>query len=204
MTQENLVPVSRRKQLLVEGRDDDRFFRSLLRHLAIDDIQVRSYQGKDRIGSFLSILADELTADPVDAIGIVMDADDSMPATFQSIQDNLRNVGLPVPTEPLHLTIDIPNVSAFIMPNNSGRGELEDLCLEAISDDSAMACVEDFILCVNNGVATPPRKLSKAKMHAFLASRERAYLRFGEFSESSEFPWNHPAFTDLAQFLKNL
>lgn len=37
------------RQLFVEGRDEVLFFRALLRHLRIDDIQVRDYEGKDNL-----------------------------------------------------------------------------------------------------------------------------------------------------------
>ena len=91
-----------------------------------------------------------------------------------------------------------------MLPDNSGNGELEDLCLAALADYPAMPCVDDFIRCIGAKPISQPRKPAKARMHAFLASRERAYLRFGEFAESSAFPWQNPAFAALSTFLQNL
>ena len=205
MVQPALAAVNRPKQLLVEGPDDVRFFGSFLRQLGISgDIQIRAYEGKDRIGSFLRILSDAIAFDPVQSIGIVMDADNSAASAFQSIQDNLRNAELPVPVNLATPALGPPAVSAFVLPDNSSNGELENLCLTALANDPAMPCVDDFVACVNAKVSYPFRKPAKSRMHAFLASRERAYLRFGEFAEVSAFPWQNPAFQPLSDFLKAL
>lgn len=204
MVQPALTPVNNPKQLLVEGPDDERFFGSFLQHLGLSDIQVRRYGGKDNIGNVLGVLADAIAFAPVQSIGIVMDADNSAASALQSIQDNLRNAGLPAPADLATPAPGPPAVSAFVLPDNSGNGELEDLCLAALAEDPAMPCVDAFIECLHTKRIPHPRKPAKARMHAFLASRERAYLRFGEFAESSAFPWQNPAFAELASFLQNL
>lgn len=197
-------PIGNPKRLFVEGRDDERFFGSFIRHLGLSGIQIRSYGGKDGIGSFLGLQAAELDLGQIQSIGIVMDADNSAASALQSIRDNLRNAGLPAPADLATPAAGPPAVSAFVLPDNSGNGELEDLCLAALADYPAMPCVDDFIRCIGAKPISPPRKPAKARMHAFLASRERAYLRFGEFAESSAFPWQHPAFAALSTFLRNL
>lgn len=204
MVQPALTPINNPKQLLVEGRDDERFFESFLRQLGLSDIQVRGYGGRGNIGSVLEVLADMLVFDPVQSLGIVMDADNSAASALQSIRDNLRNAGLPVPADLATPAPGPPAVAAFVLPDNSGHGELEDLCLAALSADPAMPCVDDFIRCIHAKPIPRPRKPAKARMHAFLASRDRAYRRFGEFAESSAFPWENPAFAELANFLRNL
>lgn len=204
MVQAALTPVNRPKQLLVEGPDDERFFGAFLRQLGLSDIQVRRYGGRGNIGNVLEVLADMLVFDPVQSIGIVMDADNSAASALQSIRDNLRNVGLPVPGDLATPAPGPPAVSAFVLPDNSGPGELEDLCLAALAADPAMPCVDAYIECIHAKPISRPRKPAKARMHAFLASRDRAYLRFGEFAESSAFPWDNPAFAELANFLRNL
>ena len=204
MVQPEQSPVDNSKQLFVEGRDDERFFGSFLRYLGLSGIQIRAYGGRGGIGSFLRILASEPDFGQIQSIGIVMDADNSAASALQSIQDNLRNAGLPVPADLATPAAGPPAVSAFVLPDNSNSGELENLCLAALAEDPAMPCVDDFIRCLNTKPIPRPRKPAKARMHAFLASRERAYLRFGEFAESSAFPWNHPAFAALSNFLQNL
>ena len=45
--------IEKSKLLLVEGPDDLSFFDALLRHLNRQDIDVRSYSGKDNLRPFL-------------------------------------------------------------------------------------------------------------------------------------------------------
>ncbi|MYC28487.1 MAG: hypothetical protein F4X65_00140 [Chloroflexi bacterium] len=104
----------------------------------------------------------------------------------------------------LQQTTGNPSISAFIMPDNASNGALEQLCLSALDGDPAMICVEDFLRCVNGQVAAPPRDQQKARIHAFLASREDPELRLGEAAQRGYIPWNHWAFGPLAQFLRNL
>ena len=192
------------KLLLVEGRDEERFFPALLQHLNITDVQVVSYGGKPNFGPSLRVFVVTDGFEQVNSIGIVRDADTSADSALQSVRDNLRNVGLAVPDDFLVSTDSFPKVSIFVMPNNSGEGELETLCLEAFRDDPAMRCTEDFVSCFSAALDELPENLVKAKMHAFLSSREKSYLHIGEAADAGYFPWNNSAFSALARFLRNL
>ena len=200
-----LNPAGGSKLLLVEGRDEELVLGAFLRHLEIADVPVQVYGGKDRLRYFLEALLEEVTFTQIQSIGIVRDADDSARSALQSVQSSLRSVGLPAPQnflEPAEGSTDSPRVSVFIMPDNANTGALEDLCLAALADDPAMGCVEDFMRCVQATVKSPPQNPAKARMHAFLASREDPELRLGEAGQRRYLPWDNPAFADLAQFLK--
>ena len=204
MAQER-TPVRRyQNQLLVEGRDEELFFGALLRELGINDVQIQNCRGKDN----LSIVLLEIAQDPdihlINSIGIVRDADLSANGAFQSVQSALRLANLPVPARMLQSTAGNPNISVFIMPDNASNGALEQLCLSALVSDPVMPCVEDFLECVNDRVTGPPRDQQKARIHAFLASREDPELRLGEAAQRGYIPWGHSAFTPLAQFLREL
>ena len=190
------------KLLLVEGRDEENFFEAFLRHLGISGIQVLSYRGKNNLGNRLEVYVDVPSFAQIQSIGIVRDADDNARSALQSVQSSLRNVGLPAPQDFLEPAGDSPRVAVFIMPNNADAGALENLCLTALADDPAMECVEAFMQCVQVAVATPPADAAKARMHAFLASREDPELRLGEAGQRRYLPWDNPAFADLAQFLR--
>ena len=82
------------KQLLVEGRDEELFFRAFLRHLEIDGVQVQGYMGKRNLGNFLIELVDSVGFDRVESIGIVRDADDSAASGLQSIQSHFAERGV--------------------------------------------------------------------------------------------------------------
>ena len=202
-----LSPAGESKLLLVEGRDEELVLGAFLRHLAIADVPVQGYGGKDRLKQFLEALLEEVAFAQIQSIGIVRDADDNARSALQSVQSSLRNVGLPAPQnflEPAGDLPDSPRVAVFIMPDNANPGALENLCLTALADDPAMGCVEAFMQCVQAAVATPPADAAKARMHAFLASREDPELRLGEAGQRRYLPWDNPAFGDLAQFLRTI
>ena len=192
------------RQLLVEGRQDVQFFGAFLRYLEIHDTQVRDYEGKDNLLRYLRAFTGLVGFPQVESIGIVRDADDSAQSALQSVLGSLRYAGLPEPADFALPAAGPPRVSIFIMPDNSGNGALEKLCLSALADETAMSCVDEFLQCVNDRTGGGPRDADKARIHAFLASREDPELRLGEAAQRGYIPWNHPAFTDLAQFLRDL
>lgn len=192
------------RQLLVEGREDAQFFRALLRYLQIDDIQVRDYEGTGNLRRYVLAFTGLVDFRQVQSIGIVRDADDSASSALQSIQGSLSNIGLPVPSQPLTPAEGPPRVSIYIMPDNASTGALEKLCLSALADEPAMPCVDEFLQCVNDTVGSSPSDGDKARIHAFLASRQDPELRLGEAAQRGYIPWSHPALTDLGQFLINL
>lgn len=202
--QQPLNPESNPKLLLVEGRDEELVLGALLRHLGIRDVQVQSYGGKNRLGYFLATVAGEPNFEQIQSLGIVRDADADARAALQSVQSGLRNGGLPAPQDFLISAGNAPRVSVFIMPDNGGPGALERLCLNAWADDPAMECVAAFMQCVQDNAAIQPADGDKARIHAFLASRNDPDLRLGEAAQRGYLPWNNPAFAELANFLRNL
>ncbi len=192
------------RQLLVEGREEVLFFSAFLRRLQAGDIQVRDYEGKDNLRSYLLALTGLVDFPQVQSIGIVRDADESARSAMQSVQNNLRNSGLPVPSRSMTPEDGPPKISVFIMPDNASSGALEKLCLSALVDEPAMSCVEEFLQCVKDRTGSGPKDGDKARIHAFLASRQDPELRLGEAAQRGYIPWNRPAFADLTQFLRNL
>ena len=83
---------------------------------------------------------------------------------------------------------------------------LEDLCMESVQDDSVMPCLEAYLDCVFKKAQDPPKNKSKARVHAFLASRKKSDLRLGEAALNSEWKWplDHPAFDELKNFFRKL
>ena len=202
--QQRIPNLAEAKHLLVEGRDEELFFDAFIRHLGVGGVQVWNYAGKDNLGNRLGVLVDTEGFDRIVSIGIVRDADTSAASAFQSVQGSLRNAGLSVPNEMLVASEGTPKIAVFVMPDNSAEGALEDLCLATLEGDPAMPCVADFLQCVNGVVETPPQNVAKARMHAFLASREDSELRLGEAAQRGYLPWGNAAFDPLTEFLTNL
>ena len=192
------------KLVLVEGKDDELFFDAICQHLGLGDIQFRQIGGKANLRNALRGVVSDPGFSKVIALGIVLDADDSFEATFQSVCDALQKVGLPVPTQPMTPASGHPRVSVMILPDAQNPGSLEDVCLKAIAGTPVMKCVDNFFCCLQRHCLPPPKNLSKAKVHAYLASMPDPDKRLGESAQAGYWDLNHPAFDVLKNFLCSL
>ncbi len=200
------VQVDKRKLVVVEGKDDERFFNALLRQIGLTDVQCIGLGGKDEMGKTERWKSLMLTPGfaQVEALAVVRDADDNPQGAFQSITDTLRNVGLPPPSAPFRTEQGTPKICVIILPDVGSKGELEDLCLQALSNEPVMECVEQFWECVQQREKHPARKVSKAKLHAYLSSRREPGKRLGEAAEAGDIPLDSQAFDGVKQALRDL
>lgn len=200
-------PVERPKVILTEGLDGKEVFCALLSHLGlIEDFEVRDAGGKDNLRRYLRALVITPGFRDVVSLGVVRDANTYPERAFQSVHDALEAAGLAAPEKPFDAVGKHPRTTIMILPNGDDRGELEDLLLKSVEDDPAMDCVEQYFECLKNQLNDHmiPKKLAKARAHAFLASRRRPSLRLGEAAQAGYWPWNNPAFDSLQSTLNNL
>lgn len=188
--------------LVVEGKDDERFFSAFFKHLGLEHrIEVVESKGKDKLPAVLRTLKTNPGFSQVHHLVIVRDADEDSGAAFQSVQNALEHAKLPKPKHPSESTIGTnPVVTVIILPICKKVGALEDICLESVIDDPALPCVESYFECLRAQGLPLPKQLSKAKAHAFLASREKPDLRLGEAAEAGYWPWDKEAFGEIRQF----
>lgn len=202
------LKLQKRKLLLVEGRDDEEFFGGLLRSMAIDDIQVIPVGGKHQFAGKLQGLIKDADFPEIVSMGIALDADDDPKATFQSICDALKQAHMPVPKKVTTKAArkGSPEVIVMILPDVNKQGALEDLCLAAVNDDKANACVERYFNCLKeHEVSGPkPNKLNKARVRVFLSSKEDPTLSLGIAAQRGYWPFDHKVFADVKTFLKSL
>ena len=198
--------INQPKLVIVEGRDEVRVFSSLLsNHLHISNVQVQDYEGYYNLPAFLRSLVRMTNFGVVRSLAVVADADSNRTGRDQSIRANLANVGLPVPGGPLSVASkDGLNVAYLIVPHNTPGMMLEDVCLESVSTDPAMACIDDYYSCIaSNGLPGPKTvAIPKARVHAFLASREEPDLRLGEAAQKGIWQFSHGAFGPLKDLLQ--
>jgi hypothetical protein len=116
----------------------------------------------------------------------------------------LANNGLPVPAAARQIAADTLRVGVFLLPDNQRDGMLEDLCLDAVQTDGAMPCVTAFFRCVGQQAQRQPNPLSKARVHAWLASQVVPDLRLGEAAQKGYWPWQSPTFDALKPFILSL
>jgi hypothetical protein len=198
------LEIKRPKLLIVEGKEDELFFSAFCHHLGLNDIQVLSIGGKTQLPSNLKALKGVTGFSQVIALGIIRDADEDANAAFQSVCSALQHAGLPKPPKPMTPSSERPRVSVMILPDNQSPGALEDVCLKAIAGTPAMRCVDEFFRCLQRHHLPPPKNLSKAKVLAYLTSLPEPDKRLGESAQSGYWNWDHPAFSDLKDFLRSL
>ena len=61
-----------------------------------------------------------------------------------------------------------------------------------------------YLSCIEQMAGRVPDNLAKARVHAWLASQEKAGLRLGEAAEKGYWPWKSPAFDSIKQFINDL
>lgn len=197
--------ISSAKQLVVEGKDVQRVFGALLGEMRMTGVQVHDFHGVSELATFIESLAKTPGfRDVVSSVGIVRDADSRPMGAFKSVQSALRRIGWAVPEQPMVSAGKNPKVTILVLPGANRRGMLEDLLLQAVADDPAMPCVDSFIECVKERSVAPPKLISKAKAHAFLASREKTGLRIGEGADRGYWQLDNDAFDEVRGFLQIL
>lgn len=203
--QQSKAPIAYPKVLVVEGHDAFQFFKALLRHLnLLSEIEIRNSGGVNNWPVYLKTLIGTPGFVDVISLGVIRDAEDDMTAVFASVSNGLRQAQLSVPEQPLAIAAGKPKVSIFILPDCVSSGMLETLCLRAVSSDPVMPCVDDYFQCLQKQNHPSSANLPKARLHAFLASRQKPDLLLGQAAHASYWPWDNPTFESLKQFLRAL
>ena len=200
-----LLELNEPKQVIVEGNDDLRLFRYLASHLDILNIEVRHYGGIDNLRPFLRTLTTTPGFTSISSLAVVADANSSRESRVQKIQDALSNAGLPAPDAPLEIASDgSTQVAYLVVPHKRGSGMIEDVCLDSVRTDPVMECIDGYFECIEFSGASGPRETwaAKARLHAFLASRERPDLRLGEAAEAGIWQLEDDSFAPLRQLLR--
>jgi hypothetical protein len=202
-----LRPITATKLIAVEGKDELNLLSSLKERLGIGNIEIRCLGGKYSLPTKLKSLIITPGFTSVVSLGVMRDANSNASTAFQSVCDALRNTNLPVPTQPLtpakaHQAN--PQVVVLILPHGASEGMLEDICLQSVAEDPAMTCVERYFECLMRNIGRLPSNLSKAKVHAFLSSRNQPDLRLGDAAKAGYWPLTHQAFNQVKQFLSML
>lgn len=198
-------PITYSKVLVVEGGDAFQFFKAMLRHLnLLTEVEIRNFGEISNLTLYLKALKQTSGFERVTSLGIVRDAEANATSAFQSICRSLRQAGLAVPKQ-LQLTAQgVPKTSVFVLPDCRSQGMLDALCLQSVSNDPSILCVDQYFQCLQGQGLSPPGNIAKARLHAFLASRTKPDLLLGQAAHAGYFPWNSPAFDLLKQFLRNL
>ena len=192
------------KLLLVEGIDEVRLFEALAKDIGAEDVQIRDYQGKDNLRRFLGVLPRIQRYLDLESIGVTRDADENSDNAAESVRDALGAAALPVPNSPLESANDGRIAVRYLIIPHGETGALEVVCLASVAEDPAMTCVQSYFDCIERSALDGPREkwMVKARVHAFLSSRENPALRLGEAAERGVWSFDAPAFDPLKSVLR--
>ena len=191
----------------------DRVRSAILERLDPSEVEISSFGGVTELQGFLRAVWSAPNAQTtIEAIGIVRDAESiacgpvsAADAAFKSAHNAINALGLTPPECPLQVVGEKPRVGVLILPPGKSEGMLEDVCLRALQDDPAMQCVEEYLTCLQERVDEwPNRNSSKAKVQAFLASREKPGLRLGEAADRGDWNWSHDVYSPIKKFMRDL
>ncbi len=212
--------------LLVEGSDDEIFFKKFTQHLKIDaDIHIVQYGGKTKLRSFLlTILNDTDYPRNRKHIGIVRDSDRNTNA-FDSVLSALeyanKNRGtdhkFSIPPAAQTRSVESPYVSVLTLPPDE-QGTLEDVVMDALKADPIMPCVESYFDCLTPLMTNiSEERKSKSRLSVFVSGKvidmdetsnrdsKRKFLREAvAMNWWKPELWRHSKFKPIEDFLRQL
>lgn len=198
--------------LLVEGQDDKHVVRHLCAKLAPDlSFCCSVTDGKDALLAAIPVV---LKQNWRRAVGVLMDANDDIDGRWQAISGRLRDTTITIGLQPqaggvfvagdpsTHLK---PNFGVWLMPDNEQAGELEDFVIQLLpKDDPVWPLAERFIDDIpQERREFQPQKAGRAKLHAWLATRQRP-MKMGAAIGAGSLDLTGPTAKALADWLTAL
>lgn len=181
------------KLLLGEGREEEKIFGEMLRVCGLTDVQVLNYGGKSKLQDFLQAVKGATGFAGVRVLAVTCDADNDHASAVQQLKNAIARAGFPPGLR----------VKIFVIPAPGRPGMLEDLFLDALKESPVHRCINLFMECIKAAGATPQPE-AKARIHAWLATRDRPDLRLGDAVQGGAVDLNHPAFAGFLNFLRSL
>lgn len=199
------VSFDKEKVVLIEGGDDEKFFKNLLDKLGMSDIQVFNIEGKEEFKNKFEYIPSISGFNNIKKIIVILDADESYQNTEHSIRTNINKI-LKASDKPLIFSSSNPSVAYFIMPNNKDKGMLETLCIASQKDSPAMKQVDRFISEVDsdNMIKEKPKNKDKAKAQAYLSIMPEIAYGMAYGIVKNYWNLNYLDFQKLINFLKSV
>jgi hypothetical protein len=169
------------QKLLFEGKDDLFVTAAICEKLSvIETFDLIDCDGVSNIPDYIKLYW--LKKKPnVETLGIVLDADASLLNRWQSLKQQLENLGYEVPQYPSPAGTIIegekqnPNIGIWLMPDNNAAGMLEDFVKHLIPEDDLLLAETERVLEKLETESNNKYHLihkSKARIHTWLAWQE--------------------------------
>ena len=161
--------------LLVEGPNDKHVVWQVCnRYPALPDFCIQERNGVNEV---LNSIGSELIVPGQQALGILVDSDESLQSRWDEITYQLREEGITPPSSPSRdgtiITAGSQRVGVWLMPDNQAPGELEDFVSQMIpAGDPVWPLAQQYIA----GIPPSARKFAagksmRAQIYAWLAAR---------------------------------
>ena len=208
MADQILDPELPPRVLLVEGQDDFHVVDHLRhRQAGSEDAPQFEILVKHNDVELLKSISGEIKAEGREVVGILIDADDDLLARWQAVRNRLPE-GFRLPAQPVAggaITETLPRVGVWLMPDNKSTGELEDFVSRMVPEnDPVWPRAERYIDDIpTTDRKFSPGKVSRAKIHAWLATREDP-RRMGEAIRTRDLDAHAPIAEKFTTWLDDL
>jgi hypothetical protein len=164
--------MNNKQVLLVEGKDDEHLFYSLLMHHKVP--KTFTIKNKGGITRLLNRLDVELIATGLETLGIVVDANTKIESRWQSLCHVLNRLGYTLPTTPepngtIVTESGQPTIGIWLMPDNQSPGILEDFVGQLVPDEDELWDKAKLNVDEIETPRFPAERQSKAYIHTWLA-----------------------------------
>lgn len=197
--------------MLVEGKDEEKFFETLFKEKGIQKIQVMESGGNIQFEKELSEIVKLPDFDKVSSLAVIQDADKNADAAFKRVCSVLQKNNLNPPNKPALFTSNALRVGVFIISGENNQGMLESLCLSTMESKGLKECIDSFMECVKKTSSSnedtgykKPKNLHKARCRAFLAAMEDDTPSLGVAAQKGYWNFSSDKMKPLLDFLKNL
>jgi hypothetical protein len=203
------------KQLLVEGNDDLHVISNIWKNVTKDETPPFYIRDCKSIDNIVPVLAAFLQ-NPVktEIIGIVLDADFTPKAHWQSVRNELLKTGYSLPEQPdINGTIIekhglYPRIGIWLMPDNSTTGMLEDFVKYLVPENDKLWAESERVLAEieNQNLHQYNEKIqrSKAQIHTWLAWQKEPGKPMGIAIQSNFLTTHHDLCQRFTTWLNNL
>ncbi len=193
------------KLLLCEGKDELSVIKELCETSGLPSLSVEEFGGKDRLRQVLAELPKrpDFVRKEVESLGILLDAEDDPAAMWQKLRNDVQATFAVDLTGEAVFAWDRPRIAGLLVGAKDGRGMLEDLCLEALSDQPGFPCLVEYFRCLSEKTGVTEFH-AKARFRAWMASQSEYEFHVGKAAEAGFLPWANSAFDRLREFLRRL
>jgi hypothetical protein len=193
------------KFVFCEGGDDLAIIKGLASSIGLNELSIEPFLGKARLRDFLRDVQKrpEFTTNMVTAVGIVRDADEDGDAAFQSVRDSLLANGFSAPNQSGEFASNGIKTGVLIVGPKEGKGMVEDLCLDSVSQCPEFPCVSHYFECIAQKSGRTSFS-SKARIRVWMASQKDFDIYVGKAAEKGYWPWENAVFDPMRKFLQQL